>query len=117
MVSNGVALCKLHHAAFDRFFFAIRPDWPPRPVRRSTESADTVASALTNDRRLAHLWWRRSRPTLARLSQRGARRSLDLRLGHSGHGASGRASRSSGERPPKRADELPELDWAASLST
>ena len=27
MVSNGVALCKLHHAAFDRFFFAIRPDY------------------------------------------------------------------------------------------
>lgn len=26
-VSNGVALCKLHHAAFDRFFFAIRPDY------------------------------------------------------------------------------------------
>ncbi len=27
IVSNGVALCKLHHAAFDRFFFAIRPDY------------------------------------------------------------------------------------------
>jgi putative restriction endonuclease len=27
LVSNGVALCKLHHAAFDRFFFAIRPDY------------------------------------------------------------------------------------------
>ena len=26
-MSNGVALCKLHHAAFDRFFFAIRPDY------------------------------------------------------------------------------------------
>jgi len=26
-VSNGVALCKLHHAAFDRLFFAIRPDY------------------------------------------------------------------------------------------
>jgi putative restriction endonuclease len=25
-VSNGVALCKLHRAAFDRFLFAIRPD-------------------------------------------------------------------------------------------
>ena len=22
-----MALCKLHHAAFDRFFFAIRPDY------------------------------------------------------------------------------------------
>jgi len=27
IISNGVALCKLHHAAFDRFFFAIRPDY------------------------------------------------------------------------------------------
>jgi putative restriction endonuclease len=27
VVSNGVALCKLHHAAFDRWFFAIRPDY------------------------------------------------------------------------------------------
>ena len=34
LVSNGVALCKLHHAAFDRFFFAIRPDYLIE-VRRS----------------------------------------------------------------------------------
>lgn len=27
VVSNGVALCKLHHAAFDQFFFAVRPDY------------------------------------------------------------------------------------------
>ena len=27
VVGNGVALCKLHHAAFDRFFFAVRPDY------------------------------------------------------------------------------------------
>jgi putative restriction endonuclease len=27
VISNGVALCKLHHAAFDRHFFAIRPDY------------------------------------------------------------------------------------------
>jgi putative restriction endonuclease len=27
VVSNGLALCKLHHAAFDGFFFAIRPDY------------------------------------------------------------------------------------------
>ena len=27
VVSNGIALCKLHHAAFDRLFFAIRPDY------------------------------------------------------------------------------------------
>lgn len=27
IVSNGLALCKLHHAAFDRLFFAVRPDY------------------------------------------------------------------------------------------
>jgi putative restriction endonuclease len=27
LVSNGLALCKLHHAAFDRFFFTVRPDF------------------------------------------------------------------------------------------
>ena len=27
VVSNGLALCKLHHAAFDRFFFTVRPDY------------------------------------------------------------------------------------------
>jgi putative restriction endonuclease len=27
VVSNGISLCKLHHAAFDRFFFAVRPDY------------------------------------------------------------------------------------------
>jgi putative restriction endonuclease len=26
-VTNGLALCKLHHAAFDRLFFAVRPDY------------------------------------------------------------------------------------------
>ena len=27
IVSNGVALCNLHHAAFDRFFVGLRPDY------------------------------------------------------------------------------------------
>jgi putative restriction endonuclease len=27
IVSNGLALCKLHHAAFDSFFFTVRPDY------------------------------------------------------------------------------------------
>lgn len=34
VVSNGLALCKLHHAAFDNFFFAVRPDYTVE-VRRS----------------------------------------------------------------------------------
>ena len=27
VIKNGIALCKLHHAAFDNFFFGIRPDY------------------------------------------------------------------------------------------
>lgn len=27
IVSNGLSLCKIHHAAFDRFYFGIRPDY------------------------------------------------------------------------------------------
>jgi len=27
VVSNGLALCRLHHAAFDRFFIGVRPDY------------------------------------------------------------------------------------------
>ena len=27
IVKNGISLCKLHHAAFDRFFIGIRPDY------------------------------------------------------------------------------------------
>jgi putative restriction endonuclease len=27
VVTNGMALCKLHHAAFDQFFFAVTPDY------------------------------------------------------------------------------------------
>jgi len=34
VVTNGIALCKLHHAAFDGFFFTIRPDYVIE-VRRS----------------------------------------------------------------------------------
>jgi putative restriction endonuclease len=34
VVSNGLALCKLHHAAFDNFFLTVRPDYTIE-VRRS----------------------------------------------------------------------------------
>lgn len=27
VVSNGLSLCKLHHAAFDRHFLTVRPDY------------------------------------------------------------------------------------------
>ena len=26
VIQNGIALCRLHHAAFDKFFLAVRPD-------------------------------------------------------------------------------------------
>jgi putative restriction endonuclease len=65
IVSNGVALCKLHHAAFDRFFFAIRPDYVVE-VRPSilTESDGPMlvvglqqihGSRIALPRRLVHL--------------------------------------------------------------
>jgi putative restriction endonuclease len=34
VVSNGLSLCKLHHAAFDRYFLTVRPDYVIE-VRRS----------------------------------------------------------------------------------
>jgi len=40
LVSNGVALCKLHHAAFDRFFFTIRPDYVIEVRRTILEEDD-----------------------------------------------------------------------------
>jgi putative restriction endonuclease len=40
IVSNGVALCKLHHAAFDRLFFAIRPDYLIEVRRSILDEAD-----------------------------------------------------------------------------
>ena len=27
VIPNGLALCKLHHAAFDRYFLGVRPDY------------------------------------------------------------------------------------------
>lgn len=33
-MSNGLSLCKLHHAAFDRHFLTVRPDYTIE-VRRS----------------------------------------------------------------------------------
>jgi putative restriction endonuclease len=27
VVENGIALCKLHHAAFDKYFLSVRPDY------------------------------------------------------------------------------------------
>jgi putative restriction endonuclease len=44
IVSNGMALCKLHHAAFDGFFFAVTPDY--RVVVRPSILAETDGPML-----------------------------------------------------------------------
>jgi putative restriction endonuclease len=40
LVSNGLALCKLHHAAFDQFFFGVTPDYRIDVRRSILEEAD-----------------------------------------------------------------------------
>lgn len=40
VVSNGIALCKLHHAAFDRFFISVRPDYVIEVRRDLLEEVD-----------------------------------------------------------------------------
>lgn len=40
VVSNGLALCKLHHAAFDRHFLTVRPDYVIEVRRRILEEED-----------------------------------------------------------------------------
>lgn len=40
IVSNGLALCKLHHAAFDRHFLAVRPDYVIEVRRQILEEED-----------------------------------------------------------------------------
>jgi putative restriction endonuclease len=40
VITNGVALCKLHHAAFDRHFLTIRPDYRIVVQRRILEEGD-----------------------------------------------------------------------------
>jgi putative restriction endonuclease len=40
VVSNGLAICKLHHAAFDSFFLAVRPDYTIEVRRSILEESD-----------------------------------------------------------------------------
>ena len=63
-VPNGLALCKLHHAAFDKLFVGVRPDGvievrrdilegggrPDAAPRPETASSDKVACAASNRR-------------------------------------------------------------------
>jgi putative restriction endonuclease len=40
VVSNGLALCKIHHAAFDRYFLTVDPDYRVRVRRDLLEEED-----------------------------------------------------------------------------
>jgi putative restriction endonuclease len=40
VVSNGLALCRLHHSAFDRFFIGVRPDYVIEVRRDLLEEED-----------------------------------------------------------------------------
>ena len=40
LVTNGLALCKLHHTAFDAFFLSIRPDYVIEIRRDVLEEVD-----------------------------------------------------------------------------
>jgi putative restriction endonuclease len=74
IVSNGVALCKLHHAAFDRFFFAIRPDYTVRVSPSILAEHDgpmlVVGLQEINDRRIVLPRRAADRPDPARLERR-----------------------------------------------
>ena len=64
-VRNGLALCKLHHAAFDRYFVGVRPDYvvEVRPDLLREEDG----------RRTAPRWCTASRPCTAPASLCGGR--------------------------------------------
>ena len=74
VVTNGVALCKLHHAAFDRFFFAIRPDYviEVRPsILRETDGPMLVVGLQQINGQRIHLPRReQDLPDRARLERR-----------------------------------------------
>lgn len=48
VVSNGLALCRLHHGAFDRFFIGVRPDYviQVRPDLLDEEDGPTLKHAI-----------------------------------------------------------------------
>jgi putative restriction endonuclease len=48
VIRNGLALCTLHHAAFDRYFLGLRPDYviEVRPDILSEEDGPTLAHAI-----------------------------------------------------------------------
>ena len=74
VVSNGVALCKLHHAAFDQFFFAIRPDYRievrPSILRESDGPMLVVGLQQIHDKEILLPKRSEQRPDVERLTWR-----------------------------------------------
>lgn len=74
VVSNGLALCKLHHAAFDAFFFTVTPDYvvEVRPsLLAETDGPMLIVGLQQIHRQRIHLPTRRSDlPDPARLARR-----------------------------------------------
>ena len=73
-VRNGLALCRLHHAAFDRFFLGIRPDYTirVRPAILTEEDGPTLRYAIQglHGRRITLPRRRPDHPSPASLSLR-----------------------------------------------
>jgi putative restriction endonuclease len=74
VVSNGVALCKLHHAAFDGLFFAIRPDYMievrPSILAESDGPMLLVGLQQIHEKRILLPRGQADRPDPARLERR-----------------------------------------------
>ena len=74
VVSNGLALCKLHHAAFDSFFLAVRPDYTIEVRRSILEESDgpmlLVGLKQLHDQPIQLPRARVDRPDQARLQSR-----------------------------------------------
>ncbi len=74
VVSNGLALCKLHHAAFDSFFLTVRPDYTievrPSILEESDGPMLLVGLKQMHDRSIQLPRSRLDRPDPARLERR-----------------------------------------------
>jgi putative restriction endonuclease len=74
VVSNGLALCKLHHAAFDSFFLTVRPDYTIEVRRSILEESDgpmlLVGLKQTHDQPIQLPRSRADQPDRARLERR-----------------------------------------------
>jgi putative restriction endonuclease len=74
VVSNGLALCKLHHAAFDSFFLTVRPDYTIEVRRSILDETDgpmlLVGLKQMHDQRIQIPRSRRDWPDHARLQSR-----------------------------------------------